>query len=142
MRLYSEFSWHFLPVGGYPTSESNIVISATSPFKIGHFASKPASTQCPRWVKPGPRVPSVTLLLSHRQRNSTGRRAMSQSCQQKNSAPSFDHLVGATQQRKRDGQAERLGSLEIDDQFDFGDLLNRQVGRLLALENAADVNAS
>jgi hypothetical protein len=32
----------------------------------------------------------------------------------------FDDFVGATDQRKRDGEAERLGSLEIDDQLDFG----------------------
>ena len=39
--------------------------------------------QCLRWVKPGLRAPSATLPLSHRQRNSTGRRAMSHSCQQR-----------------------------------------------------------
>jgi hypothetical protein len=34
-------------------------------------------------------------------------------------ATSFDHLVGATQQREWDGKTERLGSLEIDDHLDF-----------------------
>jgi hypothetical protein len=29
----------------------------------------------------------------------------------------LDHLVGATQQSNRKGKAERLGGLEIDDQF-------------------------
>ena len=38
-------------------------------------------------------------------------------------------------------EAERLGGLEIDDQLDFGGLLHRQVGRLLALEDAAGVDA-
>jgi hypothetical protein len=28
---------------------------------------------------------------------------------------SFDHLVGAAEQRERNGEAERLGSLEVED---------------------------
>ena len=28
----------------------------------------------------------------------------------------FDHLVGATEQRQRHGEAERLGRLQIDDE--------------------------
>src|SRR5262245_53382694 len=39
-------------------------------------------------------------------------------------------------------EAERLGSLEVDDQLDFGGLLDRQVGGFLALENAARVEAT
>ena len=53
----------------------------------------------------------------------------------------FDHLVGAAEQRERKREAERLGGIEVDDQLDFGGLLDRQVGRLLALENAAGVDA-
>ena len=45
----------------------------------------------------------------------------------------FDHLVGAADQRQRNGEAERLGSLQVDDKLDFGGLLDRQIGRLLAL---------
>ena len=41
----------------------------------------------------------------------------------------------------RDGEAERLGGLEVDDQLDFGRLLDRQIGGLLALENPAGVDA-
>ena len=37
----------------------------------------------------------------------------------------FDHLVGAAEQREREGKAERLGGLEVEDQFDFCGLLNR-----------------
>ncbi len=54
--------------------------------------------------------------------------------------PLFDHLVGAAEQRKRNGEAERFGSLEVDDQLDFGDLLDRHFGRFLAPENPAGIN--
>src|SRR5271169_2163156 len=47
--------------------------------------------------------------------------------------PLLDQLVGGGQQRFRDGKAERLGGLQVDDQLDFCDLLHRQIGRLLAL---------
>ena len=37
---------------------------------------------------------------------------------------SFDHLVGAAEQRQGHGQAERFSGLEVDDQFEFGGLLH------------------
>ena len=39
--------------------------------------------------------------------------------------PLFDHLVGAAEQRQRNGEAERLGGPEIDGHLDFRDLLHR-----------------
>src|SRR5258708_4592938 len=54
---------------------------------------------------------------------------------------SFDHLVGAAEQRERDDEAEGFRGLEVDDQLDFRRLLDRQVGWLLALENPADICA-
>ena len=41
----------------------------------------------------------------------------------------------------RHGEAERLGGLEVDDQLELGRLLDRQIGRLGALEDLSGVNA-
>ena len=40
---------------------------------------------------------------------------------------------------RRHVEAERLGGLEVDDQLELGRRLHRQVGRLLALEDAIDI---
>ena len=52
----------------------------------------------------------------------------------------FDHLVGARRQAGWHLQAEGLRGLEIDDQLELGRLLNRQITRLLAFENARGVD--
>ena len=70
---------------------------------------------------------------------------MSAKCQKRTYAAkkhSFDHLVGAGEQRRGDCKAERLGGLEIDGQVEFGRLDNRQVGRFGTPKNAPDVVAS
>jgi hypothetical protein len=53
----------------------------------------------------------------------------------------FDRLVGATEQRERECDAERLGGLQVDVQLDFSCLLDRQVGGLFTLEDAAGIDA-
>jgi len=43
----------------------------------------------------------------------------------KRNKKSFDHLVGTTEERHRDGQPECLRCLEVDDQLDLCGLLDR-----------------
>src|SRR5215470_7588912 len=51
----------------------------------------------------------------------------------------LDHLVGATEQRERECNAEGLGAPRVDDQLDSRELLYRKVCRFLALEDATGV---
>jgi DNA helicase TIP49 (TBP-interacting protein) len=50
-------------------------------------------------------------------------------------------LVGDRKERRRYGEAEHLRSLGVDNQLELRRLHNGQVSRLLALEDAADINA-
>ncbi len=54
---------------------------------------------------------------------------------------SFNHLVGAGEQRGGQFQAKRRGRLQVYDELKFRWLRHRQVRGLFPLENPADVNA-
>src|SRR5215475_12825839 len=56
-------------------------------------------------------------------------------------AASFDDLVGAGEQRRRDFEAERPGRREIDDKLEPGRLRDWQVYGLGTLENASGIDA-
>jgi len=52
---------------------------------------------------------------------------------------SFDHLIGAGEQRLRHGEPECLRGFQIDDKFILGRRLHGEIGRFLAFENAIDI---
>ena len=52
-------------------------------------------------------------------------------------ATSFKHLIGASDKRIGDIETEPFGGLEINEQLDFGGLLDRQVGGLVTLKYPA-----
>src|ERR1700730_8431841 len=54
---------------------------------------------------------------------------------------SFNNLISLDEYRLRNGKVERLGGFEIDHQLELGGLQDRQIGWLLALEDAADIDA-
>ncbi len=51
----------------------------------------------------------------------------------------LDDLIRPLQQRLRDRQAERLGGLEVDDQFELRGLLDGEVGGLGASQYLIDI---
>src|SRR4029453_191111 len=53
--------------------------------------------------------------------------------------PLLDHLIRPPQERRRDGQAERLGGLEVDDQLKLRGLLYGQVGGIGAFQDLVHV---
>jgi hypothetical protein len=52
----------------------------------------------------------------------------------------FDHLVGPLLHEPRYVEAERLGGLQIDDQFELGCRLDRKFARFHALEDTISIN--
>src|SRR6266404_6836108 len=54
---------------------------------------------------------------------------------------SFNQLFRSGEQRRRNFEAQRLGSLEVDHQLEFGRLHDREVGGLLTFEDPTGVDA-
>src|SRR5215813_2599688 len=52
---------------------------------------------------------------------------------------SFDHLVGAQEERLGNLQSEHPGSGQIDNEVEFGWLFDWEVGRLCAAQNLVDI---
>src|SRR5262245_3966482 len=57
---------------------------------------------------------------------------------QTTAATSFDHLVGAGEQRRRHVERERLCGGQIDDELELGRLLDWNIGRLCSAQHLVD----
>jgi hypothetical protein len=53
----------------------------------------------------------------------------------------FDHLVGAGEQCGGNIEADCFGSLQVDDEFEFGGSLDGEIAGLFPFENTADIGA-
>src|SRR6266498_2886457 len=56
-------------------------------------------------------------------------------------AHSFDHLVGAGKQIRRNRQAKRVGGAKIDDEVELGRLVDGKIAGLGALQDASDISS-
>src|SRR5712691_3494077 len=54
----------------------------------------------------------------------------------------LDYLIRLEEERRGDGEVERLGGLEVDDQLELGGLLYWQVRRLGTFENFVRIGGS
>src|SRR5262245_32566365 len=101
---------------------------------------------CPLWVRSRRSVITEPCPLYPRKRTSSGYLGMSALCQKRTFALQqiarlFDHLVSAGKQRRRNGDAEQLRRLNIDNQLELSRLHDRKVRGLGALENPTGIDA-
>src|SRR5262245_55114429 len=80
----------------------------------------------------------VLRLLCQRWERPTGSHATKEGYELAPSHPTS----GAGEQRREDSKAERLGGLEIDDQFELSGKLNRQIARFGSLQDLVHISGS
>ena len=98
-----------------------------TPHAIAVYASSPLSPAATQHSLPSGRYPLLGPDLHRLDRTSL------------RLAHSLDHLIRGDKQRVGHGEAECLGGFEVEARFVFGRRLHRQIGRLLALEDAIDI---
>src|SRR5215813_14217670 len=98
-----------------------------TPHAIAVYASRPLSPVATQYLLPSGRYPLLGPDFHRLDRTSL------------RLAHSFDHLVGAGEHRGRQVEAERLGGLQVDHELVLGRRLHRQIGGLLALEDAINI---
>src|SRR5690348_630266 len=74
-------------------------------------------------LRPSPRAPRTALMQLWQSRFAEDR------------TDSFDHLVGAGEQRLRHGEAERLRGLQVENQLEFAGLIDREIARIGSAQN-------
>ena len=82
---------------------------------------------------------TTSCLLYPQKRTCAVQLGMSALGQKRTLRHSFDHVVGAAEQRLRDGQAEGFGGFDVDHQLELGGLLDREVCRFCTLQNLVHV---
>src|SRR5262249_49370554 len=100
-----------------------------TPHAIAVYASRPLSPVATQHSLPSGRYPLLGPDFHRLDRTSL------------RLAHSFDHLVGAGEKRRRHIEVERPSGVKVDHQLELGRLLHRQIHRLGAFENAADIGA-
>src|SRR5262245_58662498 len=98
--------------------------------------------RCPLWVISGHLHCNRPCPLYPHKRTFAVQTPISAMGQKRTSSHLFNHLVGADEQIVRNFKTECLGGLEVDDNLELCRPLYRQVARLLAFENARDINDS
>src|SRR6516162_5387051 len=108
-------------------------------------AAKNFDHSCPLWVKSRHSDVSERCPLYPQYRTWIGTVVMSALCQKQTFCAAvkislFDYLVGELLQLRRYVEAERLGGLAVDQQFDFRGSLHWQIFRLFSLEYLGGVS--
>jgi len=86
-----------------------------------------------------PQTAPTSLALACRWRSRPQHHKPTYAAQQKKL---LDHLAGAREQHWRHVEAERFGRLQVENELELGRLLDRQIGGLLAAQDAIDVRGS